>query len=87
MGPGSSCNVSRVTCHVSAAGEVKDPSGLTIEGLQEFYDEACLAVLNNKYQDGIQWHDVPCYFRWVDSCHIMESYQRTNERTKKGLFY
>ena len=45
------------------ADEVKDTSGLTIEGLQEFYDEACLAVLNNKYNDGIQWHDVPCYFR------------------------
>ena len=43
--------------------EVKDTSGLTVEGLQEFYDEACLAVLNNKYSDGIQWHDVPCYFR------------------------
>ena len=43
--------------------EVKDDSGLTVEGLQEFYDEACLAVLNNKYNDGIQWHDVPCYFR------------------------
>jgi hypothetical protein len=42
---------------------VKDKSGLTIEGLQEFYDEACLAVLNNKYDDGIQWHDVACYFR------------------------
>ena len=27
---------------------VSDPSGLTVEGLQEFYDEACLAVLNNK---------------------------------------
>ena len=27
---------------------VKDTSGLTVEGLQEFYDEACLAVLNNK---------------------------------------
>merc|ERR1719150_1937176 len=23
--------------------------GITIEGLQEFHDEACLAVLNNKY--------------------------------------
>ena len=43
--------------------DVKDRSGLTVEGLQEFYDEACLAVLNNKYNDGIQWHDVPCYFR------------------------
>ena len=27
---------------------VNDPSGLTVDGLQEFYDEACLAVLNNK---------------------------------------
>jgi hypothetical protein len=44
--------------------EVKDDSGLTIEGLQEFFDEACLAVLNNKYKDGIQWHDVPCFFRY-----------------------
>merc|ERR1719266_2334552 len=43
--------------------DVKDDSGLTVEGLQEFYDKACLAVLNNKYNDGIQWHDVPCYFR------------------------
>jgi len=43
--------------------DVKDKSGLTVEGLQEFYDEACLAVLNNKYNDGIQWHDVSCYFR------------------------
>ena len=31
--------------------------------LQEYYDEACLAVLNNKYQDGIKWHDVACYIR------------------------
>ena len=30
---------------------VKDPSGLTVDGLQEFYDEACLAVLNNKWAD------------------------------------
>ena len=44
--------------------DVKDTSGLTVEGYQEFYDEACLAVLNNKYNDGIQWHDVPCYFRY-----------------------
>ena len=27
---------------------VKDKSGLTVEGLQEYYDEACLAVLNNR---------------------------------------
>ena len=27
---------------------VKDTSGLTVEGRQEYYDEACLAVLNNR---------------------------------------
>merc|ERR1712038_1305220 len=42
--------------------------GVTIEGLQEFHDEACLAVLNNKYRDGIAWHDVACHFRSVIVC-------------------
>ena len=37
--------------------------GITIEGLQEFHDEACLAVLNDKYNDGVVWHDVACHFR------------------------
>ena len=40
-----------------------DQVGLTIEGLQEWHDEACLAVLNNQYGDGIAWHDVACHFR------------------------
>ena len=43
--------------------KVSDPVGLTIEGLQEWHDEACLAVLNNQYNDGVTWHDVPCHFR------------------------
>jgi hypothetical protein len=42
--------------------------GITIEGLQEFHDEACLAVLNNKFGDGIKWHDVACHFRSVIIC-------------------
>merc|ERR1711973_129032 len=42
--------------------------GITIEGLQEFHDEACLAVLNNKYNDGVVWHDVACHFRSVIVC-------------------
>merc|ERR1719319_1545310 len=42
--------------------------GITIEGLQEFHDEACLATLNNKYNDGIAWHDVACHFRSVIIC-------------------
>ena len=58
--------------------DVKDTSGLTVEGYQEFYDEACLAVLNNKYNDGIQWHDVPCYFRYIKHNH-RKYYQRSSE--------
>ncbi len=42
--------------------------GVTIEGLQEYHDEACLAVLNNRYGDGIAWHDVACHFRSVIIC-------------------
>merc|ERR1719340_563232 len=42
--------------------------GITIEGLQEFHDEACLAVLNNKYNEGVVWHDVACHFRSVIVC-------------------
>ena len=59
---------------------VQDKSGLTVEGLQEFYDEACLAVLNNRYKDGIQWHDVPCYFR---SRVICEDSELQMERVRK----
>ena len=42
--------------------------GVTIEGLQEYHDEACLAVLNNNYSDGVVWHDVACHFRSVIVC-------------------
>ena len=41
---------------------------MTIEGLQEYHDEACLAVLNNKYSEGVAWHDVACHFRSVIVC-------------------
>jgi len=46
--------------------------GVTIEGLQEFHDEACLTVQNNKYNDGITWHDVACHFRSVIICEDSE---------------
>lgn len=42
--------------------------GVTIEGLQEYHDEACLAAQNNKYNDGVAWHDVACHFRSVIVC-------------------
>ena len=42
--------------------------GVTIEGLQEYHDEACLAMINNQYNDGVAWHDVACHFRSVIVC-------------------
>ncbi len=39
-------------------------------------DEACLAVLNNYYGDGIVWHDIACYhkkpFVCEDSDELLE---------------
>ena len=44
-------------------------------------DEACLAVLNNYYKDGIVWHDIACYhkkpFVCEDSDDLLE-YMRQN---------
>jgi len=56
--------------------------GVTIEGLQEYHDEACLTVQNNKYRDGVAWHDVACHFRSVivceDSDQLMALVQQQN---------
>jgi len=47
--------------------------GVTIEGLQEYHDEACLAVQNDKFNgDGVAWHDVACHFRSVIVCEDSE---------------
>merc|ERR1719412_627123 len=63
--------------------------GVTIEGLQEFHDEACLAALNNHYRDGIAWHDVACHFRSVIVCEdsdqlisLVESQHGVNVKDK-----
>ena len=42
--------------------------GITIEGWQEYHDEACLNVQNGKYNDGVTWHDVACHTRSVIVC-------------------
>jgi len=55
-----------------ALDNVKDDTGMTVEGLQEWYDEACLMVYNNKYQDGVQWHDEPCFKRGRIICEDSE---------------
>merc|ERR1712110_847355 len=43
-----------------------------IEGWQEYHDEACLIAQNNKFNDGITWHDVACHTRSVIVCEDSE---------------
>jgi len=58
--------------------------GITIEGLQEFHDEACLVVQNNKYNDGIKWHDVACHFRSVIICEDSDQLINLVEKDAAG---
>merc|ERR1719414_2847587 len=37
-------------------------------------DEACLAVLNNFYGDGIKWHDVACHHEKPIVCEDTEGH-------------
>ena len=49
-------------------------------------DEACLAVLNNYYKDGVTWHDIACYhkkpFVCEDSDELIEFMRQTNPNAK-----
>merc|ERR1711936_392674 len=70
-----------------AAGKlvsVSDPIGLTVEGLQEWHDEACMAVLNNHYNDGVKWHDVACHMRSKIVCEDSEALLQRALRENPG---
>lgn len=49
-------------------------------------DEACLAVLNNFYGDGVNWHDIGCdhkkYFVCEDNPTLMQYIRDTNPGIK-----
>ena len=61
--------------------------GITIEGWQEYHDEACLIAQNNKYNDGVAWHDVACHTRSVivceDSDQLMSLVKSQNDEDVK----
>ena len=57
---------------------------MTVEGLQEWYDEACMVVYNNKYNDGVQWHDVACFTRARIICEDSEL-QMKRVKAETGL--
>ena len=50
-------------------------------------DEACLAVLNNYYKDGVTWHDIACYhkkpFVCEDSDELIEFMRQTNPNANR----
>merc|ERR1712078_968 len=64
--------------------------GITIEGWQEYHDEACLIAQNNKYNDGVAWHDVACHTRSVIVCEDSEQLMQlvksqNNEDVKEAV--
>ena len=63
--------------------------GITIEGWQEYHDEACLNVQNGKYNDGVTWHDVACHTRSVivceDSDQLMNLIKSQNDEDVKDV--
>ena len=67
----------------SKTGGAKEPQPdnreLKVEGQ---HDEACIAVLNNFYADGVVWHDIACYhkkgFVCEDSDKLMEFAKQTS---------
>ena len=49
---------------MKACRKLNDPFSLSFrdrEGLLEGRDEACLAVLDGLYGDGLTWHDIACH--------------------------
>ena len=48
-------------------------------------DEACLAVLNNYYKDGIVWHDIACYHKKPFVCEDSDDLIRFMEQTNPGI--
>lgn len=47
-------------CEWSNTGGLKEPQPDNREQRQGGKEEACVAILNNFYKDGIKWHDVEC---------------------------
>ena len=51
--------------------------------LQKENDEACLAVLNNFYGDGVVWHDIAChhkkYFVCEDNPELIEFIEQSED--------
>lgn len=49
-------------------------------------DEACLAILNNYYSDGVVWHDIACYhkksFICEDSDELLEYMRQAHPNAK-----
>eukprot|EP00095_Tigriopus_kingsejongensis_P001575 maker-scaffold907_size82601-snap-gene-0.24 protein:Tk01575 transcript:maker-scaffold907_size82601-snap-gene-0.24-mRNA-1 annotation:"c-type lectin precursor" len=47
-------------CHPDCSLKESQPDNRESSASSNPQDEACIAILNNFYQDGIRWHDVGC---------------------------
>lgn len=48
-------------------------------------DEACLAMLNNFYGDGVVWHDIACYHKKPFVCEDNDSLIKFIEQSNPGV--
>jgi hypothetical protein len=55
------------------------------QNLQEANDEACLAVLNNFYSDGVVWHDIACHHKKFFVCEDSPTLLKYIEDTNPGV--
>ena len=53
--------------------------------LQGRNDEACLAMLNNFYGDGVVWHDNACYHKKPFVCEDNDSLIKFIEQSNPGV--
>lgn len=69
----------------SQTGNNKRPQPDNAEYLINQTTEQCLAVLNNVYHDGIQWHDVACYHKKPVICEDSDELLRYVAATNPGI--
>lgn len=69
----------------SRTGHKKKPQPDNAEYDVNMTSEACMAVLNNAYEDGVKWHDVACYHSKPVLCEDNEDLLGYTKATSKNV--
>ena len=72
-------------CEWSPKGGLGVPQPDNREIYSKGRDEACVAVLNNLYGDGLKWHDIACYHTKPFICEDSEQLLKYARATSPEL--